>query len=129
MVDLRRVQEDASVLEKRLDDALEDERELRRAYEAEKRLQDEQEALLRDQVVAREEDNNERSPKLVGSDGVRGDESVGIGFEREEVGDEQTEGGMGEDETRKDDVGSVDFAGEDDDENVWQQVNVAEGQG
>lgn len=133
MQDLRRAQGDASALERRLDNALEEERELRRAFEADKRLRKEkeekQQASLREQSLLREEQESARTLERVESD--VGDGSLGSMKAR--FVNENTRGGLGAMEEGgegqggdggKAEVHSVDFAGEDDDEDVWQQVDI-----
>lgn len=148
--DLRRVAEEASILERRLDDALEDEKRRREDFEAQRRKREEEE-LERERARLEREDEEprvqqelefeERGEAWVGEgdldDGHQGVEAVEtvetveaqegeedvptvLGEGYDEGGVEDAGGDRGEDEL------SVDFVGDEEDDDVWNQPPVHE---
>lgn len=125
--DLRRVQGDVQVFEHRLEVALEEERQRREAFEAEQRRRAEEEQLREGEGRNVEEErldpedeleHEEQSEAWSGDDEVHVD-PVEIPGPRE---DEVVKDAL---PVRKDDDElSVDFVGEDEDDNVWQQADV-----
>lgn len=124
--DLRRVQEDVRVFEHRLEEALEEERQRREAFEAEQRRRAEEEQLREDEGHHVEEERidptgeleHEEQSEAWSGDNVRVDPVEIPGPREVEVVKDAVP------VRKEDDELSVDFVGEDEDDNVWQQADV-----
>lgn len=122
---MRRVQGDVQVFEHRLEEALEEERQRREAFEAEQRRLAEEEQLREDggpyveerRVDPADELEHEEQSETWGGDEVHGDPVEILGPREDEV---VKDGPV----RKEDDELSVDFVGEDEDDNVWQQADV-----
>lgn len=142
MRDLRRVQSDVFALERRLEDALEEERQLRQAFEADRQMQEEQkllqQALLAAETAEKQQDEQNEAPERwhESDNGSR----RGIVLSDDDSAEDWSLGRDGEDGASKeaDEVGampqpeegslendqSVDFVGEDEEDNFWQQIGI-----